>query len=92
MATIDLIINAETKKATKSITNFAGAATKSIKSMESAFTGFKAVAAGAVAFLGARALVNNIKELTDAASVQEDAINSLNTALRLAGDYSDEAS
>lgn len=48
--------------------------------------------AGVAAFLAGRAILGGIEAITDAAAVQEDAINQLNTALRLSGDFSEEAS
>lgn len=41
---------------------------------------------------GISALAGNIKEFTNAASIQEDAVNRLNTQLALTGDFSQEAS
>ena len=60
------------------------------KSFSSSFGG--AVAIGAAAAATAIAGILASKKLIEAASIQEDAVNKLNTALKVSGDYSESAS
>ena len=53
---------------------------------------FLAIGATITAVFAGAAVKNSLKAFTDAASVQEDAINQLNTSLKLAGDFSEDAS
>lgn len=92
MADVTLNIVADTKKASKSITTFGKSATKSLRSITNSFSALKVAAAGAVTFLAGRQLLRAVGELTEAASIQEDAINELNTSLRLTGKFTAEAS
>lgn len=92
MATVELTLSADTKLAKKSLKGFARRAQQSIRSVESSFNLLKVAAAGAVGFLAGRALVSAVNELTAAAAVQEDAINQLNTALRISGKFSEQTS
>lgn len=62
---------------------------KSLRGLTQAVTALGA--AFAAAFAGAQ-VVRGIQAITEAASVQEDAINALNTSLKLAGTFSEEAS
>jgi len=92
MATVDLTLVAETKKAQRNVEKFAKSATKSLKSIETAFAGLTAVAVGAVGIFAGRKIISGIDAVTEAASIQEDAINNLNTALQTSGEFSEEAS
>jgi len=92
MAEVNLDIVVNNKQAQKSIKSFSATATKSLKSIESSFTALKAVAIGAVGFIAGRQIVRGLDAITDAAAVQEDAINQLNIALQLSGQYSEQAS
>jgi phage-related protein len=63
--------------------------------MSSAIDGIfslKTALIGVAGFFSARAIANGIEDVTKAAAAQQDAINKLNTALSLAGDFSDSAS
>lgn len=61
-------------------------------SIRDSITPLRAAIAGVAVFLAGRELVQGIQAVTAAAATQEDAVNQLNTALRLAGDFSDGAS
>lgn len=92
MADINLTIDATTKEAEKAFRQFAFSGQKALKSVESSFNLVKAAAVGVAAIFAGRQVISGISAVTDAASVQEDAIKQLNTALALAGDFSEEAS
>jgi hypothetical protein len=85
MATVDLELNADLRKATQSFNKFGKKAGGSLDVLKS---GFKSLAAVAVAAAGAY----SVKKMVDAAAVQEQAVRSLNTALALTGDFSKENS
>lgn len=85
MPTVELVLDAKTKKAIKGIGGFAKSAKNSIKGVEKSFSLLKVAAAGAVGFLAGRAIISGIKEITDAAAVQEDAIKALDVALQASG-------
>ncbi len=68
---------------------------KALNGINTLSTGLKvagAAAAGFVAVLAARGISSAVGELISLAAQQEVAVNKLNTALRLAGDFSDDAS
>lgn len=88
--TFDLELN--TRGAVKSVKRFGTEAEKAFKSVESSLGVLKTVAIGAVGVLAGQQLVRGLNAVTDAAIVQEDAVNQLNTALKLAGDFSEESS
>lgn len=85
-AEFTLQLTANTKAAQRSVEKFSSQATRSVKSVSNSFSALKTIAIGAVGFLGARALVSKIKDVTEAASVQDDAINALNSALARNGE------
>lgn len=89
---VEFQILARTDRAVNSIDKFAKNAQKSAKRVEKSFSALKTVAIGAVGFLAGRAVINGIKTVTEAASIQEDAINNLNTALKISGEFSEAAS
>jgi hypothetical protein len=80
MAANDVTLNivANTEKALSDIKSFGNAV--------------KGVALGAAAFLGGRAIFAGIEAVVNEASEGENALNSLNSALKLSGDFSNEAS
>lgn len=92
MATVDIDLNLEVKNATKAIKSFASSTQKQIKSISSDFKALKSTAVVAVGVFVTGKLVGAIKDITDAAAIQEDAIKKMNTALALTGDFSEEAS
>jgi hypothetical protein len=94
MAANDIALNliADTTKATKGIEKFSKNTSKSLAKVEKSFSALKVIAGAAVAVFAGTQIVRGIKAVTDAASVQEDAVNSLNTALRTSGEYSKAAS
>lgn len=77
-----LEIGADTRRAANQLAKF----------RQSSITGFKAVAAAAVAAFAGKQIIDGIKDVTNLASIQENAVNKLNTALKLAGDFSNDAS
>lgn len=85
MAVVDLELNADLRKATKDIAKFSKDSNSALDGLKS---GFKTLAAAAGAVAGAFA----VKKVVDAAAQQEQAIRSLNTALALTGDFSEENS
>lgn len=85
MATVDLELIADFSKASKSLNQFSKEASSSLSGIKSAFGAIAAVAGTALAAF-------SVKKITDAASEQEQAIKSMNTALALTGEYSDQAS
>jgi len=92
MAKVFLEIDAKTAKAQKQLTKFGSTATKTMKGIQNSLTGVKVLAAGVAGFFAARGIASGINKITEAASVQEDAINSLNTALKTSGEFSEQAS
>jgi len=82
---IDFTLVADLKKATRDLNSFSKTATGAIEGVKSSFRGL-AAAAGAVA--GAFA----VGKIVSAANQQENAIKSLNTALSLTGDFTEENS
>ncbi len=89
---VTVIIGADTTKAIKSITGFGKKATKSIDGIRDAVFSLKGAIAAVSAALAGRAIINGIKKVTEAASRQEDAVNSLNSALKSTGEFSEAAS
>ena len=87
-----LEIAVETRDALKNISKFQKQSSKSLQATKKSFDLLKVAAAGAVAVFASAKLVGGIKSVTEAASIQEDAINSLNSAMKISGDFSEEAS
>jgi hypothetical protein len=82
---VELELIALTRKAGGDIDKFASGAS-------SAMNALKVVAAAALAVFASRKILGAVTDVTKAASIQEDAVNSLNSSLKLAGDFSVEAS
>lgn len=98
-STIVLKVDANTAKAIRSFANVGNKGSKSLskieKSAKQATTALKAVGAavaGAIVLKGIQSLTSSIGGFIEAARVQEDAINRVNNALKLSGDFSKEAS
>lgn len=89
---VTLQIGIETRNALNQISKFQSEATKSVSNISNAFDGLKKVAIAAVGIFAARSVINGINNVIDAASRQEDAVNSLNQALKASGEFSEEAS
>jgi hypothetical protein len=87
-----LQIGVDTKAALRNIQSFQQETQKSVSSISKAFDGLKTVAIAAAGVFAGRAVINGINAVIDAASRQQDAVNNLNTALKVAGDFSEEAS
>ena len=104
---LNLNINLDSKQAqkgindlTKSVDDFGKTAKNNFKGSSQAFNVFKGSVASAAFLKGIDAITGAFKELFDtfivdgvaAAQVQEDAINKLNVALNLSGNYTKKAS
>jgi hypothetical protein len=85
MATVDLELNAEVSKASKEVSKFADDANKAIDGVSSAFNALAAVAVAALGAIG-------FKKLIDAAIESENSILKLNTSLALTGELTPETS
>jgi phage-related protein len=81
-------ISSSQKKLSSSFSGFGN----SIKGIGNSFKGIASsvfsLSGAATAFIAAF----SVKKLVDAANIQEDAINALNTALKISGNFTDEAS
>lgn len=82
---VELELVALTRKAGADIERFGSGASATLKAVG-------AVAAGALAVFASKKVLGAIGDVTAAAAKQEDAVNSLNSALKLAGDFSVGAS
>jgi phage-related protein len=85
-------IGVDSTKAIKSLKGFGKSSKSVLKSITDSVFSLKGAFAGVAAGLAAGALIKGIKTVTSAASRQEDAINSLNTALKISGEFSEGAS
>ena len=86
---IELSVGVNTDAAEKDLKEFGSEAAKAGQSISRSFAGIAAAVGGAVA---AFAGFSVIRDVTEAASIQQDAINQLNQSLKNAGDFSQEAS
>ena len=91
-ATLNLNVKAQTSKARKGFKDFGDAGKKSFASLEKASKQFSLAFKGAIALFAGKKLLGGLQAITEAAAKQEDAINALNTQLKLSGDFSEEAS
>lgn len=82
-AEFDIVANVQ--KAQRDIASFSNAAQSSFKILGAA-------AVAAVGVFASRKLFNAIRDVTDASAKQELAVKRLNTSLKLAGDFSEDAS
>ena len=89
---IFLEIDAKTAQAAKNLTKFGRTATKTMEGIQSSLSGVKLLAGGVVGFLAGRKIIQGLEKITKAASVQEDAINSVNTAMKTSGEFTEAAS
>lgn len=93
---IEIELLAEIKSAVDDIKKFSQESVKSAKTAQNAFSNFGkvAIAAGAsfVAAFAGRQVLGAISDVIDAASKQEDAVNKLNSALKISGQFSEKAS
>jgi hypothetical protein len=62
------------------------------RSLDRLGSSLKALAGLAVGFFAAKGVVSVLDTVTEAAKIQEDAINALNTSLKISGQFSKEAS
>ena len=89
MADVELDIGVNTSQAEKGLKQFGQQGQKAAKSISTSFVGLGTAIAGAVAGFASFAVLRDVTEL---ASAQQDAINRLNTSLKSAGTFSEEAS
>jgi len=89
---IEFSAGLDTSDAIKSVKRFQNETSSSIKGITSGFAALGAVAGVAVAAIATGKLFSALQAVTAAAATQEIAVNKMNTALRLAGDFSAEAS
>lgn len=79
-------------RAARSMKDFGSRVTRGFKSLLDSLFSVKSLIVGIAGFVVARKMINGISGFTDAAAASEDAVNRLNSSLRLAGDYSKDAS
>jgi hypothetical protein len=92
MTDIDLEVGIDAKAARKGLNQFEKNVESSLGSIQSSFTSLRNIAAAAVGVFAGRAIISGIRSVTEAAAIQQDAINNLNTALKLSGEFSEGAS
>lgn len=89
---VTLDIGIDTGDAIKGLSKFQRQSTKSLESISKSFGALKIAAGAVVGVLAGRAIVNGLGAVTEAAAIQEEAVQKLNTALKLSGDFSKAAS
>jgi hypothetical protein len=89
MADVTLGLGVNTSQAAKDLKQFGSNAKSAADGISKSFAGIAVAVGGALAGLASLAV---LKDITQAASAQQDAINKLNTSLKNAGTFSDEAS
>lgn len=89
---IEIKILTDIGKSTKDIANFQSKTQASVQKIQKSFSVLNGVILGIGAAFAGRAILNGINSVVEAASRQEDAINKLNTALKISGNFSQEAS
>ena len=92
MADAVLNVVAQTDRAIKDIATFQKKSVRSLQVVEKSISVLGAAAGVAAGVFAGKQILDGISAVTEAASIQEDAINSLNTALQLSGEFSEEAS
>ncbi len=92
MALVDLDVRANTRGALKNIQKFSKASSTSLSKVEDSFNAINTIAKLAVGFLAGRALLNAFGAVTEAAQLQENAVNNVNSALKRSGEFSKAAS
>jgi phage-related protein len=80
------------KDSLKAFSNSQSQASSNLKKIENGFTALKAVAVAAVGIFAGKALLGGIQDVIDAAAEEQVAIQKLNTALQLSGNFSKKAS
>jgi hypothetical protein len=91
-ANINIKILADIQSAARSIEQFQKQSTSALSDIESSFSSLKTLGVAAVAAFVGSGLVGFLKGSVAAASESEEAVNRLNTALKGAGNFSDETS
>ena len=91
-AKLGLDLEANTGRASAAFKKFGSTGKKSFSQLEKASKQFSLAFKGAIALFAGKQILGGFKAVTDAAIVQENAINNLNTALKLSGDFTETAS
>lgn len=90
--TVQIPFDADFKRAAKNVTKFAKNTAKSVDSISRSFNVLNSLAVGFAGIVAGQKILGSLKSVTDAASIQEDAITQLNTALLLTGELTQENS
>jgi hypothetical protein len=91
-AQLGIDIDVQTSKAGKKVKKFSKGGQKAFKSMEKASKQFSLAFKGAIALFAGQKVLGAFNSVTQAAIKQENAINALNTQLKLSGDFSEQTS
>jgi hypothetical protein len=91
-AKLGLDLEANTGRAAAAFKKFGSTGKKSFSQLEKASKQFSLAFKGAIALFAGKQVLGGFKAVTDAAIVQENAINNLNTALKLSGDFTEASS
>lgn len=89
---ITLSIGVDAKNALSGLKKFGSTASKSISNLSKSLFSVQTAVAGIGAAIAGAGLAKAINNITQAASRQEDAVNSLNTALAISGEFTEAAS
>ena len=91
-AKLGIDIDVQSAKAGKKVQKLGKDGKKAFNAMEKASKQFSLAFKGAIALFAGQKVLGAFKSVTAAAIQQENAINALNTQLKLAGDFSEESS
>lgn len=91
-AKLGIDLEVQTAKASRNVKKFQKSSRSGFKAMEDSAKKFSLAFKGAIALFAGQKIISGFNAVIDAAKKQEDAVNALNTQLRLAGDYSEETS
>lgn len=89
---IKIQLDADVKKAISGIEDFSRKSSDSLGALESTFGVIKTAAAAAFALFLGNEVIDGVKKIVAAASESEKSISQLNVALKLSGDFTEEAS
>lgn len=87
---VDIELEVDSSKATRSLDEFEKSATKSISNISSSFKALSAVAAAAVAFVAGKGLVDFFASSADAAAKNESEVAKLEASLKSLGEFTPE--
>lgn len=88
---VTIEIGVDASGAAKGVRKFSKTASKSLKSVTDSIFSVKNALIGVSGVLAGRAIIGGLNAVTDAAAVQEDAINAINTAMKISGEFSADA-